>query len=127
VKKSTKESGQAILEFAVMLPVFVLIGFLLVDTQWAMKDAANLDYISQESARCEAINSFACAGVKTPQNYALELASNARLDLSRLTVDAPPCNVVAGTCQVTLTYQFKALGMYFPSLTITRTGVAAIR
>jgi Flp pilus assembly protein TadG len=120
--------GQAILEFAVMLPVFVLIGFLLVDTQWAMKDAANLDYISTETARCEAIQSFACIGVNTPQSYATALANNARLDLARLTIDTPSCDLIGtGTCTVTVAYRFKALGMYFPSLTITRVGTAAIR
>jgi len=34
-----EESGQAIAEFAVMLPVFVLVSFCIVDIIWLAKDA----------------------------------------------------------------------------------------
>ena len=35
--------GQAIVEAAILLPVFVLVSFMLVDIQWMTKDAAAIE------------------------------------------------------------------------------------
>lgn len=118
------ESGQAIAEFAVILPVFLFVGFMIIDMQWMVKDAANIDYVVAETARCEALVSFACTAPNTPQGYATGMARNFRLELSRLAIQTPPCS--AASCVVTATYQYKPLGLWFPSITISRTGVAAV-
>jgi hypothetical protein len=116
------ESGQAIAEFAVLLPIFVLVGMMLVDMQWLTRDAAAIEYIANESARCEAIKSGACPVVK---DYARNLAANLRLSTdSHLQISAPSCSETK--CDVSIDYQFKPLGAWFPAITIHRTGTAAV-
>lgn len=116
------ESGQAIAEFAVLLPIFVLVGMMLVDLQWLTRDVAAIEYIANESARCEAIKSGACPAAK---DYATDLAANLRLSTdSRLQISAPSCSPTS--CSVSIDYQFKPLGAWFPAITIHRTGSAAV-
>ncbi len=121
------ERGQAILEAAVMLPVLVFVALALIDMQWMLKDAGNLDYIVTETARCEAIAAIPCAWPKNPQTYAVDMARNFRLNTDGdLTVETPPCNAATGTCTVKVTYRYHAVGAYFPSVTLTRTGTASL-
>lgn len=120
------ERGQAIAEFAIMLPVFVLVAFALIDCQWLIKDAADLDYIVSESARCEAIQNPTCATASGTAAYATQLGQTFRLDTTapNFTLTTPPC---AQTCTVTIAYKYKPLGAVFPrTLTLSRTGTAAV-
>ena len=120
---SKDELGQAILEFAVILPLFVFIGFGLVDLQWCVAKSANLEYIVTETARCEAIAAAACTGSNTPGSYAHQLAVNVRMNLGSLTMVSSACN--GSTCTVVMTYHFTPFGVWFPNVTIKRTGTAA--
>jgi len=117
------EKGQAIVEFAVMLPIFVLIAMGLIDLQWMLKDAADIDYIVTESARCEASQLAICAAPNSAQGYALSMASSLRLDTATMQLTTPPCVQI---CSVSIAYPYKALGAWFPALTIRRTGMAAV-
>ena len=118
------EEGQAIVEFAVLLPVFAFVAFMVVDIQWMTKDAANLDYIVTEAARCEAMNGPACtAGTNTVQGFASILAQDLRLNSGQFSIQAPACGQ---TCVVTATYDYKPLGAWFPKIQINRTGRAAV-
>lgn len=122
MKNLRNESGQAIAEFAILLPIFVLVGMMLVDMQWLTRDAAAIEYIANESARCEAIKSGACPVAK---DYATDLAANLRLSTDeRLKISAPSCSPTA--CAVSIDYQFKPLGAWFPAITIHRMGSAAV-
>lgn len=121
--KHNGEQGQAILEFAVMLPVFLLIGLGLVDIQMLVERAANLDYIANETARCMAINGPACSGAKTAKGYAESLADGLRMDTKAMTIDSG-CGTEV--CTASLTYPFKAIGVWFPSVVIKRTGTASL-
>ena len=49
------ESGQAIAEFAVIMPVFIFVGLMLVDIQWMTRNAQALEYVVTEAARVTAI------------------------------------------------------------------------
>jgi TadE-like protein len=119
------DSGQAIAEFAVMLPVFVFVAFALIDIQWMTRTAAAVEYVVTETARCEAIQSSACAAPSSPQGYATSLAANLRLDTGiNFILDTPPCG--PSTCEVSVRYHYKPLGAWFPALTISRTGSAAV-
>jgi hypothetical protein len=119
-----RERGQAILEFAVILPVFCLIGFGLVDMQFCLERAGNLEYIANETARCMAIKAIPCT-VQSPQDYALQQGANLKMYPPQLVVvSVLPTEGVS--CSVTLSYHFQALGMYFPNITITRTGMASV-
>jgi Flp pilus assembly protein TadG len=125
MKPRKSEQGQAILEFALLLPIFIFVGFGLVDVQWAVKDASNMDYIVGEVARCEALPSLACSAPNTPTSYAQTLATNFYLNQNQFTVTASGCNAATGLCTFTATYAYKAIGVYFPPITLTRTGVAS--
>lgn len=119
------DSGQAIAEFAVLFPVFVFVAFVLIDIQWMTRTAAAIEYVVTETARCEAIQSPACAAPSSPQGYATQLAANLRLDTgANLNLDTPACG--PSTCQVSISYHYKPLGAWFPALTISRTGSASV-
>ena len=119
------ESGQAIAEAALLLPVFVLVSFMLIDIQWMTKDAAAIEYIVTESARCEAIQSGACTNASQTRTYATNLGTNMHLSTgSGFDLTTPNCT--RDTCTVSLSYHYKPLGAYFPALTISRTGTAAV-
>jgi Flp pilus assembly protein TadG len=120
-----RERGQAILEMALILPVFCLIGFGLMDVQLCLERAANADYIAQETARCEAIEGIPCTA-QTAEDYAIKkLGADLRMYPPQLVVVTPPC-IQGVSCSVTVTYHFQAIGVWFPSITITRTGTAAV-
>jgi hypothetical protein len=121
--KRKGERGQVIAEAALMLPVLVFIALAMIDIQWAVRDAADVEYIVNESARCEAIGSQACVNNNATLTYAQSLAANMRLSSDRLTTAVPQCN--GATCTVNMTYRFKPLGVWFPGITIVRTGTAA--
>jgi len=140
----TEVDGQAIAEFAVMLPVFVVVGFALVDIAWMAKDAGNSDYIVMEVARCESLDAMnglaplpcnnlsAIPGVNSPETYASYLAKNFHLTMANFSVDydppyssARPCNPGQGMCEIKVRYKYKPLGVWFPALTITREGFAS--
>jgi Flp pilus assembly protein TadG len=148
-KYCTEESGQAIAEFAVLLPVFALVSFAIIDIQWMTKQAANIDYIANEVARCDALGTMnptahmpcsppgngAAPNKNSSEDYAKALARNLRVDVSTtaftVTTLEPPCQetppspALPNTCNVTITLQYKPLGAWFPNLTISRTGTAS--
>jgi|ERR1017187_9889571 hypothetical protein len=119
------EEGQAIAEAALLLPVFVLVSFMLIDIQWMTKDAAAIEYVVTEAARCEAIQSGACTNTSQTRAYATDLAANMRLGTGAgFNLSTPRCT--PDVCTVSLSYYYKPLGAYFPALTISRTGTASV-
>jgi Flp pilus assembly protein TadG len=123
MKNKHRQKGQAILEFAIILPVFVLIGFGLVDMQFLLERTANLEYVVNETTRCMAMSNQACTGTVTPKVYAETLATGLGMDVNLLKINSIVCNSI--TCTVNMTYPFKPLGVYFPHVTINRTSTAA--
>lgn len=116
--------GQAILEAAIMLPVFILVSFIFIDIQWMTRSAAAIEYVVNESARCEAIQSGACPNTSQTRAYATTLAANLRLTNGDLDITAPNCT--PNVCTVSLSYRYKPLGVWFPNMTISRTGTASV-
>jgi hypothetical protein len=119
-----RERGQAILEMAIMLPVFCLIGFGLMDVQFCLERTANVEYIAQETARCQAINAVPCT-VQPAKDYALQQGANLRMYPPQLVIVSASC-IEGVSCSATLTYHFQALGVWFPNINITRTGLATV-
>lgn len=122
------QKGQSILEFAVILPVFVFIGLGIVDITWLLERTANVNYIVSETARCLAINEAEpqspCTGKNSAASYSATLAAGLRMDVNLLKINAASCDGVI--CTTEMTYPFQALGAYFPSVKINRTGIASI-
>lgn len=124
--KRKRERGQAILEFAIILPVFLLIGFGLCDVQWCLSRAANLEYIVNETARCMAVQALPCTELGSPNSYAMMLGENLKMVPAQMKIiPVPLCNPSTGICKITMTYQYEPIGAYFPKVLIERTGVAA--
>jgi hypothetical protein len=109
---------------AVVLPIFVFVSLALIDIQWALERAANLDYIVTETARCQAIAGMSCSGANNPQSYANLLAQDLHMDISSLTVIASGCS--SSSCSSTMSYKYKPVGVWFPGITIQRTASAAL-
>ena len=122
--RANKQKGQAILEMALILPVFVLVALGMADVVWALERTANLEYIVNESARCEALNGIPCT-MQSYHDYALSLATNLRMNDHNLTIQTPAC-VEGVSCTVIGTYRFQPIGVYFPHITIQRTGTAVL-
>lgn len=113
------------MEAALILPVFVLVSFMLIDIQWMTKDAAAIEYIVTEAARCEAIQSPACVNISSTRDYATMLATNMRLGTGAgFDLQTPMCT--PSICSVSISYHYKPLGAYFPAMTIARTGTASL-
>jgi hypothetical protein len=121
------ERGQAILEMAVILPVFVLIGLGLADMQWSLGKVSSLEYVVNETARCQALDALPCMEPpNTPEKYAMAMGQNLHLNPPQLVFVSASCNPIIGTCTATMTYHYQPLGAYFPDMTIQRTGTAAL-
>jgi hypothetical protein len=135
LKRILDESGQTILEFAMILPVFVTVGFLLADIVFMTKQVANVEYVATEVARCEALHemnppaALPCnpsTGGKIPKEYAKDLARDYRLGTGpELTITTPPCDAASGICTDTISYRYHPLGVYFPPFTFVRNGTAS--
>jgi Flp pilus assembly protein TadG len=123
MKRLRCDSGVVIMEAALVLPVFVLVSFVMIDIQWMLAHAQAIEYIVTETAHCEAMQGTACTAPNSATSYAQKLAANVHLDLRDDQISAPACN--GSTCQLTVTYRYKQLGAWFPPFTITRTGMAA--
>ncbi|HEX4023062.1 MAG TPA: TadE family protein [Acidobacteriaceae bacterium] len=124
--KNNRQRGQAILEAAVMLPILVFIALAMIDMQWALSDAGTLDYIVSEAARCEALSALPCTAGNNAGTYATTLAANLKLTASRFSVVSYSCDPMVGSCTVTATYNYPPIGVWFPSILISRTGTAAV-
>jgi Flp pilus assembly protein TadG len=120
------DSGQAIAEAALLLPVFVFVAFILIDIEWMLKSAYDIDYIVTETARCEAMSGPACSQApNSAQSYAVNQAQLLRLSTGTgFQLSTPPCSTTS--CTATISYQYQPLGAWFPAITINRTGTAAV-
>ena len=118
------DKGTVIAEFAMMLPVFMIIAFGVIDIQWCTRDAQAIEYIVTESARCEAIGAPLCATQTATLNYAMQLAVNMHLPMQSSQIGVLPCSALS--CKVSIVYPFKPLGPWFPKITISRTGESAV-
>jgi hypothetical protein len=120
-----EESGQAILEFAVILPIFLMLCFGMIDMQMCLQDVANVNYIVNEVARCQAIAGTLCSDApNTPRSYADLQARNLHMKTAYLTLVSASCNV--NSCTATISFKYHALGIWFPGITFVRTGTAAL-
>lgn len=141
-RNSKREKGQAILEAAVLIPVFVFVCLGLIDLQWALSKVGSLEFVVNETARCEAntwnraTHDFEevitapspCAYPPGPDSYATTLAENLRMASPQFAVDKPGwCDELTGICTAQMSYAYKPLGAWFPKITITRTGIASMK
>ena len=140
--KRRNEKGQAILEMAMVLPILILIMLGMIDLQWLFLQAGDLEYVTNEVARCESIGhmnpvtpGLTCPAGNGGAAYANTLIANLHLNPGQFTVlgtpgcpgttVAPAAAPPPGTCSFEASYQFRPLGIYFPKPTLVRTGIAS--
>ena len=56
IKKFKKEDGQAIVEFALILPILIMILCGIIDSGWLFTNQNIIDYASREGARYAIVN-----------------------------------------------------------------------
>ncbi len=95
------QRGQALIEFALILPIFLLLMLGGADLLMAYSAKQNLNYVSQETAMCQVIATNPDCGNAT--TYAQMLAQGMGLD--QTTIGASVTSTCGGTCsQITATY-----------------------
>ena len=129
-----EDAGVVIAEAAMILPVFIFVGIGIMDMLFMIKQSANVDYVAIEVSRCEALREMTpiaplpCNpsnnGV-SPHQYAVNLAQAMRLTSGNLTISTPNCDPNAGICRVDISYGYKPVGVWFPAINISRTGIAS--
>jgi hypothetical protein len=88
------ESGQAVVEFAMVVPILCVLVLVLVDFGKGMNYWLDLNHVASEGARKAAVNTFATAGEY--QTYMLD-----RLETSELKAggtDAVPAGATVAIC-----------------------------
>jgi Flp pilus assembly protein TadG len=121
--RGRSESGQALVEFAVVIPVFVLILLAGADLLTAISAKHNIEYVAEETASCIANNGSNCVNSSgpQPQSYAQQVAASLGLtNTGALTATSSSCGSLCTA--VTVTYPAAPLfAGFFPSVTLHST------
>ena len=116
------ERGQAILEFALILPLFAILLLGGIDLYFAISSASDLAYIAEESARCTGTGNPNCQNLNV---YAQRLGLNVGLlNAGTLTATSGPSDMCTTNCtSVTVSYPYVPLFPvpYVPSIQMERT------
>lgn len=113
-----REGGSVILEFALLLPILLLLALGSFDLILAGTAKANLDYVAQQTANCAAHTPGNCPDLTT---YANTLGAG-------MGMVTGPISVVQNTCQncvsLTLTTTTKPISPFFPQVNLSATAVS---
>ena len=116
------ERGQALVEFAIVIPVIVLILLAGADLLTAVSAKHNIEYVAEETASCIANNGSSCVNGSgpQPQPYAQQIAASLGLtNTANLTATTNPCG---GCTSVTVIYPAAPLfAGFFPVITMRST------
>jgi len=116
-KERNPERGQSLLEFALVLPLMILLLLGGVDLITLYTSQQNVEYIAEESARCSAVNGEGCQqGI---EQYAQMLASDVKLmNSNELTAIENECR---GCSSITVTYRWAPVFPGVPHITLKST------
>jgi Flp pilus assembly protein TadG len=117
MRSPSSQRGQALLEFALVLPILLLLMLGGAGLIMAYSARQDLHYVAQETAMCLAMNNPSCSG--NAQGYAQTIAQ--QIGLANPTgVIASPGSSCGGACwQVTATYTVNPIFPFFPSVPLT--------
>ena len=134
--KSNKfeHAGQELVEFAIILPLLLIIAFGVLDLGRAFHAVITITNVAREGARYGVDFNWKDPGLTNPLatgyseliDVAFLEAEDAHLDLDNLNVSAECSNIILGKCQsdsqlkVTATYDFELVLNFFPSFSMTR-------
>jgi|SRR5580658_1514385 Flp pilus assembly pilin Flp len=110
IRKWRHENGAVLVEFAVILSIFLLLILGGLDLERMANAKSNVDWIAQQIATCTKAKS--CAGATPPS-----LASGFGMDSKNISPksDANP---------ITVTYQWQPISPFFKAQTLTSTATA---
>jgi Flp pilus assembly protein TadG len=92
------QSGVAAIEFAIILPVFLVLLLGIMDTGRLFWAYTTLKSASEAAARCYAIQAAACTTLAAVQNYAVTQAGGLTINASAFTATIQTCGKqVSGT------------------------------
>ncbi len=94
-------SGTSMIEFAVLLPVFLSLVFGMIDVGRLFWTQTALQHAVEMAARCATINATTCGTTANVQTYATTQAYGLTFPTTTFTVTAPSCGN-----QVTASYAF---------------------
>lgn len=107
--------GATAVEFALILPPFLLLLLGVVEFGRALWTQSALHFAVEESARCAAVDATNCATTTQVQNFAVSRAKGLGLNNTVFTLTTPACGN-----QVSASYPFPfILATMFPSVTLT--------
>ena len=121
--KHFREHGQAMTEFALILPVLLLMAVGIFEFGRAFYTYSAIANAAREGARYGILNSSDSTGIK---NKAIEGATTLGLNASNITVQCISACAYDNQIRVTVTYSFVAVAPLIPSFTMNRTATMRI-
>jgi TadE-like protein len=117
---TNRQRGQAMLEFAIILPVACILLFGGINAIFAASEANTVTTITAQVAECLEQNGTLCTGTNTASTYAASLATGLGLtNAANLSVTGGACS--SGACTAKLSYtSTPIIPPFFVSFTLTR-------
>jgi Flp pilus assembly protein TadG len=106
-------SGASVVEFAVLLPLFMSLVIGLMQLGQMLWTQAALQHAVEMAARCASVNAVSCANAGQIQTYAATQAYGLTLPVATFTVTVPVCGN-----QVAANYAFLFQTILFPAPSI---------
>jgi Flp pilus assembly protein TadG len=138
MSRPDKQRGTAMVEFALILPVFVLLAIGGMIMLMAVYTYSDVGYIAQQVAQCRAnylmggasSTASQCPGTGGAQTYATTLETTMFVDAFNtnpsLTVTESTGTPCAGCLQEQISYGFTPFAPLIPAFTMNQTAVAAV-
>jgi Flp pilus assembly protein TadG len=110
------QAGASAIEFALILPVFMLMIFAVIEGGLLTWTHFGLQHGAEMAARCASVNTSICGSASAIQNYAVQQTYGVNPPASAFAVSASACGN-----QVSASYAYRFLASYFgwPSITLT--------
>ena len=112
----SETGGAALIEFAVLLPLFVALVFGVMQLGQMLWTYAALQHAVEMAARCASVNSTTCGSAAQIQTYAVSQAYGLSLPAGTFAATTPACgNQVAAI----YAFEFPVAALVSPSVTLT--------
>jgi Flp pilus assembly protein TadG len=123
---NARQRGQAMVEFAIILPVLIALLLGGADLLMALSAHQTVTYVAEQAAECMATNNVNClsGGVNA---YAQQVATGSSLrNPLTLIASSTAAGCPAGSDCVAVQYQYVPIFHFIPTFTMNVTGIAAV-
>jgi TadE-like protein len=127
---SAKQTGQALVEFALILPMLIVLLLGGADLLMALSAHQIISYAAEQTAQCVSLGPTLCGLASNPDPAAYVDRITAGLGLPQNPPDSPP-TVTSYTpfpcianCRVTVEYTYRPLFHFFPQVPMSVTASA---